>query len=591
MKKKNLLARLMEYAGIYKISMVLSWIFTAISGVITVGTYIYIYRAANTVFLHGTNVPTSELAHFGWQAFMVISMGFGTYGVGLLLSHLTAFNMMSQIRIRLIRHLEKVPLGYYSENASGELRKMIEKGVESTENFVAHQMPDMAQSFVMPFVFLVGMFYFDWQMSLICLIPIAIGFGALSMMLKGEKTGLIDQYQKAMGEMSAAGVEYVRGISVVKVFGQTVHSFKQFYKSIVNYKKFSVEYVMSMKTPMSIYITAVNGLFFVLIPAGIILYHVSGNPERALHSLIFFVIFTPLVSTILTRIMNCSSNMMMATQALDSIEEMLHSPEQDFSATAIPGKNHSIEFKDVTFRYNKEAEPALNHLSFMAKSGTVTALVGPSGSGKSTVANLIARFWDNDQGQILVGGQDLKKLNYQTWMKQFSFVFQENELLKMSIAENVSFCKKDATEEEILQALHEAQCEDILKKLPHGIHTVIGTDGVYLSGGEQQRIALARAILQDAPIILLDEATSFADPENEHLILRTLDKLMEGKTVIMIAHRLSTVVGADNIIVMKNGTVAEQGTHHALIQKDGMYAAMYREYNSSTSWRIGGEAK
>lgn len=591
MNQKKLLPRLMHYAQSYKISMVASWVFSAISGVITVGTYLLIYRAANAVLLYGRKVPTDQLADFGWQAFQVISMGFGTYGLGLLLSHLSAFHMMSNIRIQLIRHLEKVPLGYYSKNTSGELRKTIEKSVESTENFVAHQMPDMAQSFVMPFVFLAGMFYFDWRMSLVCLLPILIGFTALSMMLKGEKTGLIEQYQKAMGEMSAAGVEYVRGISVVKVFGQTVHSFKQFYSSIVKYKKFSMDYVMSMKTPMSIYITAVNGLFFVLIPAGIILYNASGDPERALHSLIFFVIFTPLVSTILTRIMNCSSNMMMASQALDAIEEVLHSPQRDLSAAEPLSRDHSIEFRDVTFRYQDGAEPALDRLSFAAKEGTVTALVGPSGSGKTTVANLIARFWDDYEGSILIGGKDLRALDYQAWMKSCSFVFQENQLLKMSIADNVSFCKKDATEQEILRALHEAQCDDILEKLPHGIHTVIGTDGVYLSGGEQQRIALARAILQDAPIILLDEATSFADPENEYLILRALDRLMKGKTVIMIAHRLSTVVGADNIIVMKNGAVEEQGTHPELLQKGGMYAQMYREYTSSTSWRIGGDAK
>lgn len=591
MKKKNLLARLMRYAGNYKFSMILSWIFTAISGAITVGTYVYIYRAANTVFLYGENVPANELAHYGWQAFMIISMGFGTYGIGLLFSHLTAFNMMSKIRISLIRHLERVPLGYYSENSSGELRKTIEKNVESTENFVAHQMPDMAQSFVMPFVFLAGMFYFDWRMSFICLVPIMIGFGALSMMLKGEKNGLIDQYQKALGEMTSAGVEYVRGISVVKVFGQTVHSFTQFYKSIMNYRKFSMEYVMSMKIPMSIYITAVNGLFFVLIPAGIILYNASGNPTKALHSLIFFIIFTPLVSTILTRIMNCSSNMMMATQALDSIEEILNSPEQDFLVSSAPATDFDIEFKDVTFKYKEDSQPALNHLSFHAKSGTVTALVGTSGSGKSTVANLIARFWDNYQGRILIGGQDIKTMDYQTWMKQFSFVFQENELLKMSIADNVSFCKKEAAEAEILQALHEAQCDDILEKLPNGIYTIIGTDGVYLSGGEQQRIALARAILQDAPVILLDEATSFADPENEYLILKALEKLVAGKTVIMIAHRLSTVVGADNILVLKDGSVVEQGSHTELLHKEGIYAGMYQEYNASTSWRIGGEIR
>ena len=473
----------MTYAGNFRVSMILSWVFAAISGVITIGTYIYMYRAANSILLYGEAVPTKELAGYGWQALMITSMGFGTYGIGLMLSHLTAFNMMSKIRIRLVRHLEKVPLGYYSENASGGLRKTIEKSVESTENFVAHQLPDMAQSMIMPIVFLAGMFYFDWRMSLVCLFPIIIGFIALSTMLKGEKTGLIDKYQTALGEMSASGVEYVRGISVVKVFGQTVHSFKQFYNSIMNYKKFSIEYVMSMKKPMSIYISAVNGLFFVLIPAGIILYHISSNPEKALHSLIFFIIFTPLVSSILTRIMNCSSNMMMATQALDSIEEILNVPEQDETYSKETINKFNIEFKNVSFKYKKDSDFALNGLSFTAKAGTVTAHVGASGSGKSTAANLIAHFWNEYQGQILVGGKDLKSLDYRKWMKQFSFVFQETDLLKMSIADNVAFCKKDATEEEILKALHEAQCDDIIKKLPEGIHTVVGTKGIYLSGG------------------------------------------------------------------------------------------------------------
>ena len=587
-KKKALLPRLMGYAGKYKISMVLSWVLAAIGGIISIGTYICIYRVAQIILLGGESASSEQMAEYGWLAVQLTMTAFGIYGLGLMLSHLTAFRMMSQIRIQLIRHLGKVPLGYYSQNASGELRKTIEKNVENTENFVAHQMPDTAQSFVMPVAFLFCMFYFDWRMSLVCLIPVAIGFTALFSMLKSESSGFIENYQKALGEMGAAGVEYVRGISVVKVFGQTVHSFKQFYQSIMNYKKFSVDYVMSMEKPMSIYITAVNGLFFVLIPTGIILYNTASSPEKMLHSLIFFIVFTPLVSVLLMRIMNCSSNVMMATQALDAIEAIFCEPEQDVSSKFYIPQSYDIEFQNVQFRYDEAAEAALDGLSFVAKAGKVTALVGASGSGKSTVANLIARFWDIQSGRILVGGKDIKELEYSDWIKKCSFVFQETSLLQVSIADNVAFCKPNAAEDEIRKALHDAQCDDIIKKLPQGIHTVVGGDGVYLSGGEQQRIALARAILQDSPVILLDEATSFADPENEHLILKALEVLMKGKTVIMIAHRLSTVTKADNIAVLKNGKLAEQGTHQSLIDKGGLYAQMYQEYNASTSWKIGG---
>lgn len=588
-RKKALLPRLMHYAGKFKVLMVLSWVVAAAGGVISIGTYICIYRVAQSILLYGQAVQADPMTQYGWLAVQLTLAAFGVYGLGLMLSHLTAFQMMSQIRIKLTRHLGKVPLGYYSANTSGELRKTVEKSVESTENFVAHQMPDTAQSLIMPVAFLFCMFYFDWRMSLVCLIPVVIGFVALSAMLKTENSGFIENYQKALGEMGAAGVEYVRGIGVVKVFGQTVHSFKQFYTSIMNYKKFSVDYVRSMEKPMSIYVAAVNGLFFVLIPTGIILYNTAANPEKALHSLIFFIVFTPLVSVLLTRIMNCSSNMMMAAQALDAIEEILGAPEQDVSAGLAP-EALDVEFQNVRFRYSENAENSLNGLSFIARAGTVTALVGPSGSGKSTAANLIARFWDIDSGRILIGVKDLKALDYDMWMQKCSFVFQDAGLLKMSIADNVAFCKGDATEAEIRKALHEAQCDDIVGKLPQGIHTVIGTDGVYLSGGEQQRIALARAILQDAPVVLLDEATSFADPENEHLILKALEVLMRGKTVLMIAHRLSTVTRADNIIVLKDGKLEEQGNHTALLESGGLYAQMYREYSAGTSWRIGGAA-
>jgi len=587
-KKKGLIARLMGHAGKLKITMVLSWLFSAISGVINIGTYICIYYVAQTLLQNNGTFHTGEAAKYGWMVFQLASASFGVYGLGLALSHITAFKIMANVRIQLIRHLGKTPLGYHAVNPSGKVRKIIEKNAENTENFVAHQMPDMAQSIVMPIAFLVSMFYFDWRMSLVCLIPIIIGFISLSTMLKTERGDFIKNYQAALGDMGNAGVEYVRGISVVKVFGQTVHSFKRFYKSIMEYQKFAVKYVLSMEKPMSIYITAVNGLFFFLVPAAIILYNFTDSPEKVLLSFVFFIVFMPLVSVILMRIMSASSNMMMATQALDAIEEILEVPVQKNTDTPKTPSGSDIVFDHVSFGYGDGASEAVSDLSFVAKAGSVTALVGPSGSGKSTVANLIARFWDTDTGIISVGGVNVQELDYDIWMKQLSFVFQDAGLLKMSIADNVAFCVEHATEEEILAALHTAQCDDILEKLPDGIHTVVGTKGIYLSGGEMQRIALARAILQDAPVVLLDEATAFADPENEYRIQKALNVLLKGKTVIMIAHRLSTVTEADNIIVLREGYLTEQGSHRELLEKDGFYAKMYREYNTGTKWKFGG---
>lgn len=587
-KKKGLIARLMGHAGKLKITMVLSWLFSAISGVINIGTYICIYYVAQTLLQNNGTFHTGEAAKYGWMVFQLASASFGVYGLGLALSHITAFKIMANVRIQLIRHLGKTPLGYHAVNPSGKVRKIIEKNAENTENFVAHQMPDMAQSIVMPIAFLVSMFYFDWRMSLVCLIPIIIGFISLSTMLKTERGDFIKNYQAALGDMGNAGVEYVRGISVVKVFGQTVHSFKRFYKSIMEYQKFAVKYVLSMEKPMSIYITAVNGLFFFLVPAAIILYNFTDSPEKVLLSFVFFIVFMPLVSVILMRIMSASSNMMMATQALDAIEEILEVPVQKKTDTPKTPSGSDIVFDHVSFGYGDGASEAVSDISFVAKAGSVTALVGPSGSGKSTVANLIARFWDTDTGIISVGGVNVQELDYDIWMKQLSFVFQDAGLLKMSIADNVAFCVEHATEEEILAALHAAQCDDILEKLPDGIHTVVGTKGIYLSGGEMQRIALARAILQDAPVVLLDEATAFADPENEYRIQKALNVLLKGKTVIMIAHRLSTVTEADNIIVLREGYLTEQGSHRELLEKDGFYAKMYCEYNTGTKWKFGG---
>lgn len=592
MKKTTLLPRLMSYAGTYKISMILSWLFSALGGILSLGPYICIYFAAQTLLEAGENftlLNREQMAHYGWMAVTLTGLSFMLYGMGLLFSHLAAFNLMANLRIQLIRHLGELPLGFHISNPSGKLRKIIERNTESMENFVAHQLPDLTQAVVTPLAFLVSMILFDWRLALICLIPIAIGFVILGSMLQGESSGFLEQYQKSQADMSNAAVEYVRGISVVKVFGQTVHSFKNFHDSIMNYKSFVTQYALSMGKPMSGYIACVHGIFFVLIPAGITFYQMSSNPKGFILSFIFFIVFTPLVAVMLMKVMYSSSNKLITTQALDTIESLLNEKQMPQDINSQKPSSYNIVFDSVSFQYEKSGAKTIDQLSFTAKAGTVTALVGASGGGKSTVANLIARFWDVDDGSICVGGVNVKDMDYNQWLSQVSFVFQDVNLFKMSIAENVAFSKPTATEEEILKALSLAQCDDILAKLPDGIHTVIGTKGVYLSGGEMQRIALARAILKDSPVVLLDEATAFADPENEYKIQKALDVLMQGKTVLMIAHRLSTITSAEQILVLKNGRLAERGSHTELLELSGLYAGMYKEYQSGTSWKIGGK--
>lgn len=591
-KKTSILPKLMKYAGKYKITMVLSWVFAAIAGVMSIAPYICIYFVARELLNTGKDISllnSEAMTSYGWMAVKATMMSFMFYCFSLMFSHLTAFNLMANLRIRLIRHLGELPLGFHIANPSGKLRKIIEKNAENTENFVAHQLPDTVQAIITPIAFIASMLYFDWRLALICMVPIVIGFVVLSFMLKGESEGFLKQYQNSLADMSNAAVEYVRGISVVKVFGQTVHSFKRFHNSIITYKKFVTEYALSMKKPMSLYIASVHGIFFVLIPAGIVLYQLSVSKESFILSFVFFIVFTPLVAVLMVRIMYSSSKQMITSQSLDVIESLLNEKPMTNASHPKKPKSYNINFDSVSFKYEKDGAKAINNLSFTAKEGTVTALVGPSGGGKSTVANLISRFWDVDSGSICVGGINVKDMDYKEWMEEISFVFQDVNLFKMTIAENVAFNKPEANENEILRALHLAQCDDIIAKLPEGINTVIGTKGIYISGGEMQRIALARAILKDSPVVLLDEATAFADPENEYKIQQALNVLMKGKTVIMIAHRLSTVTGADQIIVLDNGKKVESGTHNALIEKNGMYAKMFREYQTGTTWKIGGE--
>ena len=586
------IGKLLKFSGPFRITILLSAVFSTFSAVINLKAYLCVYGVAKVLIQSSGNFGALDLAAMkalGMQAVWYVCMGFGTYGMALLCSHISAYNTVARIRMQLIRHLGTLPLGYHILHPSGKQRKIIEKNTDNLEILIAHNIPDYVQSLVLPVAFLVFMFRYDWRLSLICLVPILIGFILLFSMLKGESSGFIGQVQKSGEDISNAATEYVRGIAVVKTFGQTASSFRRYQRAVKDYADFMTKYAFSMENAFSLYTTIVNAVFLFLIPGGIVLYNLGGGAEKTIMTFAFFAVLIPLVASILTKLMHSSSNLMLADASFTAIEEMLaEKPLAETKKLQVP-QNGEICLNHVSFQYEAGVK-ALDDVSLTIRPGTVTALVGESGGGKSTVANLIARFWDVSEGSVTVGGVNVRELDYADWMKHISIVFQDTNLFKMSVAENVAMYKPGASREEIMEALRQAQCEDILEKLPDGVDSVIGAKGVYLSGGEMQRIALARAILKDAPIVLLDEATAFADAENEYLIQRALDVLLRGKTVLMIAHRLQTIVHADQIIVMQRGGIAEQGTHKELMQRQGVYAKMYHEYENSVSWKIGGWA-
>ena len=586
------IGKLLKFSGPFRITILLSAVFSAFSAVINLKAYLCVYGVAKVLIQSSGNFGALDLAAMkalGMQAVWYVCMGFGIYGMALLCSHISAYNTVARIRMQLIRHLGTLPLGYHILHPSGKQRKIIEKNTDNLEILIAHNIPDYVQSLVLPIAFLVFMFRYDWRLSLICLVPILIGFILLFSMLKGESSGFIEQVQKSGEDISNAATEYVRGIAVVKTFGQTASSFRRYQRAVKDYADFMTKYAFSMENAFSLYTTIVNAVFLFLIPGGIVLYNLGGGAEKTIMTFAFFAVLIPLVASILTKLMHSSSNLMLADASFTAIEEMLaEKPLAETKKLQVP-QNGEICLNHVSFQYEAGVK-ALDDVSLTIRPGTVTALVGESGGGKSTVANLIARFWDVSEGSVTVGGVNVRELDYADWMKHISIVFQDTNLFKMSVAENVAMYKPGASREEIMEALRQAQCEDILEKLPDGVDSVIGAKGVYLSGGEMQRIALARAILKDAPIVLLDEATAFADAENEYLIQRALDVLLRGKTVLMIAHRLQTIVHADQIIVMQRGGIAEQGTHKELMQRQGVYAKMYHEYENSVSWKIGGWA-
>ena len=595
-KKKSDLSVLLGYAGNYKGLTFLGLLLSAVSMVLGMLPYICIWLVVRDLIQVAPNwTEASGISRYGWMAFIFAVAGIAVYFAALMCTHLAAFRTASNIRKAGMKHLMKAPLGFFDSNASGLLRNRLDGAAAETETLLAHNLADIVGTVAMFLGMLVLMIVFDWRMGLACLLAAVVSIVSMFTMMGGKNAKLMQEYQAAQDVMSKAGTEYVRGIPVVKVFQQTVYSFKAFKEAIENYSKKAEQYTDGVcRTPQSVNLTFTEGAFVFLVPLALLLAPAalaSGSFAGFVTNFAFYAIFSAIISTALAKIMFAASGMMLAHTALSRINEVMNAPTLKITDHPKVPKDNSVEFKNVSFTYDGAEVPAIDNVSFKVEPGQTVALVGPSGGGKTTAASLIPRFWDTSAGSVLVGGVDVRDADPHVLMDQVAFVFQNNRLFKTSILENVRASRPDATREEVQAALSEAQCDDILQKLPDGMDTVLGTKGTYLSGGEQQRVALARAILKDAPIVVLDEATAFADPENEAMIQKALGTLTKGRTVIMIAHRLSTVVGADRIIVMDNGKVIEQGTHSTLLQAKGLYERMWKEYNRAVRWRISKEAQ
>ena len=586
----------MEYTGNYRGLLYSGLFLSAISMVLGMAPYICIWLVIRDLVSVAPNwTQATEIAQYGWMAFAFAVGGILIYFFALMCTHLAAFRTASNIRKRGMAHLMKTPLGFFDNNASGLLRNRLDGAASETETLLAHNLADIVGTVAMFIAMLVLMFVFDWRMGAACLLAAVISVLSMFTMMGGKNAKLMQEYQAAQDTMSKAGTEYVRGIPVVKVFQQTVYSFKAFKQAIEDYSEKAEKYTDGVcRMPQSVNLTFTEGAFVFLIPVALFLAPSalnSGNFAGFVTNFAFYAVFSAIISTALAKIMFAASGSMLAQTALKRIDTVMNAPVLEITENPKTPNGNKVEFNDVSFTYEGADLPALSHVSFVAKSGQTVALVGPSGGGKTTAASLIPRFWDVSEGAVKVGGIDVREVDPHVLMDHIAFVFQNNRLFKTSIIENVRAARPGASREEVQKALEAAQCMDIIDKLPNGMDTVIGSEGTYLSGGEQQRIALARAILKDAPIVVLDEATAFADPENEVLIQKAFATLTRGKTVIMIAHRLSTVTGADKIIVLDGGKVAEEGTHEELIEKSGLYARMWNEYNQAAKWKIQNETE
>ena len=593
-KKKSDIAALLDYAGNHRGLTFLGLGLSAVSMLLSMIPYLCIWMAARDLIAAAPNwMEAQSVARYGWLAFGTAFGGIVLYFGGLMCTHLAAFRTAANIRKRGVAHVMDAPLGYFDANASGLIRGRLDAAAADTETLLAHNLADIVGTITLFIAMLVLMFVFDWRMGCACLLAAVISILTMFAMMGGKNAQIMAEYQAAQDRMTKAGTEYVRGIPVVKIFQQTVYSFKAFQEAIEEYSAKAEHYQADVcRVPQSINLTVTEGAFVFLVPAALFLAPgalAGGSFAGFVTDFAFYAVFSAIISTALARIMFASSGIMLAGTALGRIRMVMEAPELKAPEHPKTPQGSRVEFRDVSFTYDGSETPALSHVTFTAEPGQTVALVGPSGGGKTTAASLIPRFWDVDSGSVTVGGVDVWDMAPHVLMDQIAFVFQNSRLFKASILENVRAARPEATREQVLAALMAAQCGDILEKLPKGMDTIIGTEGTYLSGGEQQRVALARAILKDAPIVVLDEATAFADPENEALIQKAFVQLTKGRTVIMIAHRLSTVVGADNILVLDQGRVVEQGTHEQLTAGGGLYARMWADYNRAVQWKITSE--
>ena len=587
MKKQSALTRLFEYAGNYKYFTMLSRILSVISAWIALVPFYYIWRIMKEVLDVAPAYDQAKgITSLGWSAVGFALLSMIIYIVALMCSHIAAFRIQANMRSAMMHKIVKLPLGFMDQDGSGKIRKIVQESSEATETYLAHQLPDRAGAIATPIGLLVLLVVFDWRLGLLSLVPVVAAFLVMSSMTGKNMEIKMKEYQNSLEEMSSEAVEYIRGIPVVKTFGQSVFSFKRFRKAIDNYEKWVISYTKDMRLPMVGYTTTINAVFAILIAAAF--WFSKGTDDKTfLLNLLFYIIITPIITVTLNKIMYSSENKMLVEDALKRVDGILErEPLEQAKEPKMP-KDASIVFENVSFRYKDGITDALHGVNLKIEPGEHVAFVGPSGGGKTTLASLIARFFDVTEGKLVVGGVNVKEIADEKLMETVSFVFQDSKLLKMSIYDNIRMGKKDATKEQVLHALKEAQCMDIIEKMPQGIDTVIGTRGTYVSGGEAQRLSIARAMLKDAPILILDEATAFADPDNEVKVQEAFSRLSKGKTVIMVAHRLSSVTNADRICVLKDGEIVETGNHESLTKQNGIYAHMWKEYNQSIQWKVG----
>ena len=589
MKKQSNLSRLMEYAGGHRYLTYASRILSAVSALLALVPYYYIWLVMKEVLDVNPDFDKAQnLAHNGWMAVIFAVIAVLIYIAGLMCSHMGAFRVATNMRIDTMEHIVRLPLGFAESFGSGKLRKIVNEASAATETYLAHQLPDKAGAIATPLGLIVLLFVFDWRLGILSLVPVILGFLIMMKMTGPRMEQKMKEYQNALDDMSNEAVEYIRGIPVVKTFGQTIFSFKKFKDSIDRYRVWVIAYTKELRAPMMFYTAAINGVFAFLIAGGL-LFTSQGVTDEFLLNLIFYIIITPIISVTLTKIMFQSENAMIVADSLSRIDSVLNLDPLSEPREPKSPKDSSVELKNISFSYDGKKD-VLKDISLTIPAGATVAFVGPSGGGKTTLANIISRFFDPKSGSVSIGGVDVKDISKEELMNTVSFVFQNSHLVKDSVFENVRMGKQDATREEVMDALEKAQCMDIIEKLPQGVDTVIGTKGVYLSGGEQQRIAIARVMLKNSPVIILDEATAFADPDNESRVQAAFSNLSKNKTVIMIAHRLSTVADVDKIYVLADGRIAESGSGASLIEEKGLFSKMWNDYQTSVKWKVEKEA-